>query len=152
MLALCRLAEADWVITTPGKYVKDLDLYQAITWRRVIADEAHQLTANLPGNKGVKMSKAEKDAALLKRLGEIPVSVSRWCLSGTPLKNFRQVLSLDRIFGFLNTGFSTVQLSSNQFVEVMNQVAIRFTKAGTFQVLLPAHERMPWAFVHPQAL
>ena len=130
--AWCRVAAADWVITTPGKFVKDFDLYTAITWRRVIADEVHTLTATIPGMAG--RSRLDKDTALMKRVAQVPVSVARWCLSGTPLKNYKQVQSMDRVFHFLHTGVKTQQLTSMQFVHVMSAVAIRFSKDGTFQV------------------
>lgn len=129
------------MITPHTKYVKDYPLYEAITWRRVIVDEAHQLSANVPGSRG--LSRAQKDIALLKKLATIPVSISRWCLSGTPLKNFRQMSSMDRIFCFLCAGFTTGQLSGNQFVEVMGRLAVRFTKQGHFQVGLASPAAAP---------
>ena len=91
-----RVAAADWVITTPGKLVKDIGLYHAITWRRVIVDEAHQLSAPL--------------AALAK----VPCSHGRWCVTAAPLESFhseRRVQCMDRIFAFLHTGFSATDMS-----------------------------------------
>lgn len=67
-------------------------------------------------------------------LANLPVSRAHWCLSGTPLKNFKQVLSMDRIFCFLSAGFTTSALTSMQFVTVMGDLAIRFSKDGKFQV------------------
>jgi hypothetical protein len=41
---------------------------------------------------------------------------------------------MDRTFGFLKAGFRTQQLTNMQFVNCMRCTAIRFSKAGSFQV------------------
>ena len=74
----CRLAAADWVITTPQRFVEDIDLHRAITWRRVIADEAHQLTAKVPTpEKGAKRI----EAAVMTLLSELDVRSNNACYS-----------------------------------------------------------------------
>ena len=128
----CRIAAADWVIMTPAAFVTCRPLVNAITWRRVIADEAHTLNYAVPEYKG--LTSLQRDTAVMTELGMVPVAVGRWCLSGTPLKNFRQPQSLDRVFKFVNAGFRTSDLSNLQFVLAFGHIAIRFTKSGTFQV------------------
>jgi hypothetical protein len=86
----------------------------------------------MPEAKG--LSRVEKDSSLMMLLASLPVSRAHWCLSGTPLKNFKQVLSMDRIFVFLSASFTTSTLTSMQFVTVMGELAIRFSKYGKFQV------------------
>ena len=98
----------------------------------MIADEAHQLVANVAEYKG--QPKAERDNAVMTELSKVPASVARWCLSGTPLKNFKTIGAMDRIFNFLGTGFRTTALSNLAFVDVFGRIAVRFTKNGTFQV------------------
>jgi SNF2 family DNA or RNA helicase len=129
----CRIADADWVITPPGKFAKDIDLYRAITWRRVIVDEVHLLNARLPGEHKGWLA---REVALMEALNSIPVTVARWCLSGTPLKNLRQIQAMDRIFTLLQTGFYTSQCHNLTFVAVLEAIAIRFTNKGQFNVSL----------------
>ena len=122
------------MIATPNAFVACRPLFKAITWRRVIADEAHQLTATgtMPEYKG--LPQLARECAVMTELGKVPVSVARWCLSGTPLKNMRQVQGMDRVFRFVHAGFRTACLSNLQFVLAFGHIAIRFTKNGKFQV------------------
>jgi hypothetical protein len=128
-------------VTTPAKVPKDIDMLKAITWRRVIADEAHQLTANCfpgapppNGDMDKKQLAAEKEQQLMKMLAEIPVTEGHWCLTGTPIRNYKQVSSMDRIFRFLSVGIKTSDLRNSSFVQLLGNVAIRYSKTGTIQV------------------
>lgn len=111
-------------------------MYGAITWRRVIVDEVHLVTGRVPGDQ-TGWNKLQKEVALLEALAALPCTVARWCLSGTPLKNYKQVHSMDRVFALLRTGFRTAQCHNVQFVAIMDAIAMRFTKAGKFLVRRP---------------
>ena len=139
----CRLAAADWVITSPTRVGKESDLYKAITWRRVIADEIHQLTGPAPGATG---NAADKQLCYMRLLAKIPVAVSRWCLSGTPLRDLTKPEGMDRIWTFLQCGFKTYDLSPLQFAAMFSKAAIRYTRDGHYQVQLRI-----WT-LHAQAL
>ena len=132
-VCVCRLAAADWVITSPTRVGKESDLYKAITWRRVIADEIHQLTGPAPGATG---NAADKQLCYMRLLAKVPVAVSRWCLSGTPLRDLTKPEGMDRIWTFLQCGFKTYDLSPLQFAAMFSKAAIRYTRDGHYQVQL----------------
>lgn len=115
--------------------MRDFELHRHITWRRVIADEAHQLnaTGKLPAAFDAP-GRAARDTAVMRMLACVPAARGRWLLTGTPLKNLKQPAALNRLFFCLRAGFSTAQLTNMQFVHVMRRLSIRFTKDGLFQV------------------
>ena len=87
---LCRVASADWVLTTPSNFVREFELHRCITWRRVIADEAHQLKATqFPPEYLAQYG--GRDIALTHMLADVPAACGHWLLTGTPLNNFKQV-------------------------------------------------------------
>eukprot|EP00892_Ulva_mutabilis_P006645 jgi/Ulvmu1/4352/UM002_0077.1 len=126
---LKRLASYDWVIMSPGIVPKDIDMLRVIDWRRVIADEAHQLSGSCTVAMGI--NKAQRETSLMHMLASIPAVQGHWCLTGTPLRSYRQVGSLDRIFCALSTGIGTSEhLHNATLVLFVSSVAIRYDKQG----------------------
>lgn len=61
-------------------------MLNAITWRRVVADEAHQIQASrgvqIPEVREVGMTKKnEKEMAFMGMMGAIPATEGHWCAS-----------------------------------------------------------------------
>ena len=130
---LCSLASYDWVIISPGMIPKDIDMLRAIDWRRVIADEAHQLSGSCAVAMGI--NKTQRETSLMQMLASIPAVQGHWCLTGTPLRSYRQVGSLDRIFCALSAGMGTAEhLHNATLVLFVSSIAIRYDKQGFIKV------------------
>lgn len=120
---------------SPGIVPKDIDMLRAVDWRRVIADEAHQLSGSCTVAMGI--SKAQRETSLMQMLASIPSVQGHWCLTGTPLRSYRQVGSLDRIFCALSAGIGTVDhLHNATLVLFVSSIAIRYDKQGFIKVRL----------------
>lgn len=108
-------------------------MLRAIDWRRVIADEAHQLSGSCTVAMGI--NKAQRETSLMQMLASISAVRGHWCLTGTPLRSYRQVGSLDRIFCALSAGMGTVEhLHNATLVLFVSSIAIRYDKQGFIKV------------------
>jgi hypothetical protein len=61
----------------------------------------HQLKGKMAGWEAA-LKGLEKDVAFTRLLGSLQATQGHWCLSGTPLRNYKQVLAANDVLDLLD--------------------------------------------------